>query len=248
MAQAGGENLPRIYYFGSVATTMETAWQLAAEGKLDIWDSVSAREQSEGRGQLRRRWDSPEGNLYASIRLPVNEPFDSTAASVALGAMCAAALAPLGCAPWLKWPNDLVLPIKGRMAKFAGILLEERQGMLIGGIGININGAPEKLRPGAALPAASLRGACGGQWPTPRELWRSLVKNMLEVYKDAAFFAEHWHDMAGALLLWRGDQVEIADGSEMARGIFRGIGANGCALLETAAGVQEICSGSMRPA
>lgn len=237
-----------VHYFDTVPTTMETASSLAADGRLGIWDSVLAREQTEGRGQLRRHWESPVGNLYASIRIPQGAPFDSSAAAVAVGVLCARGMAELGCEPRLKWPNDLALPVGSHMAKVGGILLEEYQGRLIAGIGINIIANPESLRPGAALGATSLQAACGGEWPAPRELWPNLVKNMLKVYKDAVFFAEHWRSMAEKLLLWRGASVEVVDDGEILKGVFRGLGSDGCALLAAAEGMIRVYGGSMRPA
>lgn len=47
--------------------------------------SVLALSQRSGRGQLGRNWVSPEGNVYAALRLPQSHPFTGTAAAPAVG-------------------------------------------------------------------------------------------------------------------------------------------------------------------
>ena len=109
---------------------------LARRGLLAPWQSVLVSSQRQGRGQLRRNWVSPAGNIYAALRLPMQEPFASSAASTVTGAMLAAALGKLGFEVRLKWPNDLAVLDGDTPAKVAGILLEERAGVLLAGIGI----------------------------------------------------------------------------------------------------------------
>ena len=113
---------------------------LARRGLLAPWQSVLVSSQRQGRGQLRRNWVSPAGNIYAALRLPMQEPFASSAASTVTGAMLAAALGKLGFEVRLKWPNDLAVLDGDTPAKVAGILLEERAGVLLAGIGINVAG------------------------------------------------------------------------------------------------------------
>ncbi|MBD5539525.1 MAG: biotin--acetyl-CoA-carboxylase ligase, partial [Desulfovibrio sp.] len=72
--------------------------------------------------------------------------------------LAAEALGALGWPVAIKWPNDLVLETHTGPRKVAGILLEERGGTLLAGIGVNVASHPpaETLRAGAALEAASL--------------------------------------------------------------------------------------------
>lgn len=107
---------------------------LAGRGWLEPWDSVLAVSQTAGRGQLRRQWVSPPGNVYAALRLPLTPPFDGTAAAPVMGMLLAQGLRQGGWPIWLKWPNDLVLcGADGIPRKLAGILLEERGGVLLAG-------------------------------------------------------------------------------------------------------------------
>ncbi len=89
---------------------------------------IAADAQTAGRGRLGRTWHSPAGdNLYLSILLrPTRPPSEIPPLTLLAGAAVARALAALGLAPRLKWPNDveLVDDEAGRRRKVAGILTE----------------------------------------------------------------------------------------------------------------------------
>lgn len=111
-----------------LASTPST--QDAARG-LPLGSVVVADQQTAGRGRLGRRWDAPPGSaLLASFVLP-SRPLASLAAGVAAAVAC-------GESVRLKWPNDLL--IDGR--KLAGILVEQRGGRCVVGIGVNLTWAP----------------------------------------------------------------------------------------------------------
>ena len=243
--------LPKIHYFGTVSSTFDEAWRLYAEGRLGQWDSVIARSQTAGRGQLRRGWISPPGNLYWTVRLPCVEPFDSPGAAVALGALIANALCDLGCEALLKWPNDIVARTEKGIAKIAGILLEEKDGCVLAGIGINIAAAPEaaELKAEGAMPATTL-AACapGASLPPPSEIGRQILRHIRSACKDGGVFASLWRDLAAARLLWTGQEVIVREGEKELRGVFLGLGKDGCALIEQDGATHEIYGGTMRAA
>lgn len=244
------ERLPRIHCFGSVTSSLDVAFELVRDGRLDIWDSVLVRNQTEGRGQMRRHWVSSPGNLFASLRLSLAAPFNSTAAPIVVGALCANALLPLNEGIMVKWPNDLILKKGKSMGKIGGILLEERDGALIAGIGINLVSAPDKkeLGPDAQMPADSLASVCDPDGlPSVGALWRSLVKHIYSVYKSGPLSPEIWQSFLENRLLWRGLEVEIRDGAEQTRGIFLGLDDAGGAMLETATGLDVKLGGFMSP-
>ncbi|MDE5878744.1 MAG: biotin--acetyl-CoA-carboxylase ligase, partial [Desulfovibrio sp.] len=195
---------PVVHPFAEVPSALDTAFELAAAGRLCVWDSVLAASQTAGRGQLRRHWSSPPGNIYAALRLPVSPPFDGGAAAAAVGLLAAEALGALSWRVRIKWPNDLVLTAGGAPRKVAGILLEERGGVLLAGIGVNVVSHPpaEALRPEAALPAGALNENGGVAVPPAPELWTRLVSRMVSAYTDARIFALSWQGRAEALLLW----------------------------------------------
>lgn len=244
---ASGSPLPKIHHVGETTSTLDTAFELAKKGRMTEWDSVLASSQTEGRGQMRKAWQSPPGNLYAAICMPKKPPFDSTASAVALGAFIANALSSFGCRVHLKWPNDLVLAKGDKHAKLGGILLEERDGMLMAGVGINMYSAPENLEPDA-LPAGSLLDACPDDLPGSVELWQALVKHVHSVYKSGAFFSLIWKNLAEDMLLWRGQHVSLHDGDEVMEGVFVGLGDDGAAIIDCRGRHDHRLSGSMRRA
>lgn len=245
---AGSTLLPRIHHVGEVSSTLDYARQLAQAGQFSEWDSVLAASQTAGRGQMRRVWVSPPGNLYAAIRLPRMAPFDTPPAAIAMGALLAVALSDFGCKIRLKWPNDLVLVRKNFMGKLGGILLEENQSIILAGIGLNLLCAPECNGPGSNLPAASLMDACADVLPAPATLWQAIVKHIYSLYRNAIFFSHIWKELAGELLLWREELVEIVDGSEKTSGIFLGISDDGCAMLDVNGSICALAGGTMRAA
>ncbi len=130
---------------------------------------IAADSQTAGRGRLGRSWHSPPGtNLYLSILLrPGRPPADIPPLTLLVGGALARALAGLGFAPRLKWPNDVQLldDADGRPRKLAGILTEmssagDRALHVVVGVGLNVNGVD--FPPEIAEIATSLRRARGG--------------------------------------------------------------------------------------
>ena len=167
-----------LYLAGHATSSLDVAQALAHRNLLPEWGAVLVLAQSAGRGQLRRAWASPPGNIYAALRLPTAWPLNTEAAATAVGGLFASALTQLGYAVSLKWPNDIlqvqneefstssdgasVRPCSATAwVKAGGILLEERGGVLLAGVGLNISSAPpaSALREGFALPAGVLRHA-----------------------------------------------------------------------------------------
>lgn len=157
---AAGAGWPQGYgraVFDSLPSTNAAA--LAADGP--IW--IMAHVQTAGRGRRARSWDSPRGNLYASLCLhPLDAPAQmalrSFAAALALrDALIAAGVA--GDTITLKWPNDVL--IAGR--KVAGILLESSPRgalpCLAIGFGVNLVAFPDlgAVEAGATMPTSVLR-------------------------------------------------------------------------------------------
>ncbi|WP_353116610.1 biotin--[acetyl-CoA-carboxylase] ligase [Nitratidesulfovibrio sp.] len=170
---------PPVIVCGPCTSSLDVAHALAAAGALPEWGTVLAVSQRAGRGQLRRPWESPPGNIYAALRLPAAGVFATETASIALGCLFAEAFNALGVPVRLKWPNDLLLGD----AKVGGMLLEEKRGVVLAGIGINVVSAPppQALRQGWAVPAASLAGCDISA--TPLTLWRHLVEDSRFCYE-----------------------------------------------------------------
>ncbi|MDR3153047.1 MAG: biotin--[acetyl-CoA-carboxylase] ligase [Deltaproteobacteria bacterium] len=170
-----------FYREGKVTSVLDRSWELFREGAFPELSSLFADCQSAGRGRFGRAWASPPGGVYASLRLPLAPPFAGSAAGLALAVLvCLALEEETGLRPQIKWPNDILLD--GR--KTGGILLENRQGALMAGIGLNVGappGLPEgrvpEAPPPGALPPSVLAGRDG-----PSGLWIDLLKNVILSY------------------------------------------------------------------
>lgn len=114
-----------------------------------------AEEQTAGRGRLGRTWQAPHGtSILASVLLrPTLEAARLPELAVlAAHAVADAIAAVTGLEPDVKHPNDVL--VDGR--KVAGLLGEARDGIVVLGMGVNVNVAREALPAETRLPATSL--------------------------------------------------------------------------------------------
>lgn len=179
-------HLPRaVRCHAQVGSTMDVARELLptlADSDLPLL--VQADEQTSGRGRLGRTWVAPPGSaLLCSLALRPAWLAPERAASLvwmAGVALCDAVREQTGLAAGLKWPNDLLVPTPGGMAKAAGILLEASGdgaalSHVIIGIGVNVSAAPPPAL--TRYPASSLAAAAGR--PVGRlGLLRSLLRHL----------------------------------------------------------------------
>ena len=126
-----------IHRLETAASTMTHAAQLA-QAACPSGTVVVAEEQTAGQGRHGHSWHSERGaGLYLSVVLrhkicPDTLPIVTLALGLAAAeaiSMCAGVLCDL------RWPNDVL--INGR--KCAGILVQLHDGVLIAGIGVNVN-------------------------------------------------------------------------------------------------------------
>lgn len=241
-ADASWPGPERLTVLAACSSTLDVAWQLVWRGALAPWDSVLCGRQWAGRGQMRRSWVSPAGNLYASVRLPELPSAWAPLVSLLVGYGVLYGLGQEGVR--LKWPNDLVL--EGR--KIGGILLEERDGVLVAGIGINLVSAPpmEALRSQAAVPA----GVLPGPYPSVLALWGQLVHGLRLCYEasPASMSPAAWCSSLSSCLAWCGQWVQVEDHRSSIYGVLRGVAEDGALCLMVPGGeVARITSGSLRP-
>ncbi len=252
-----------ISLMGHTESVLDDAWNLYAQGHLPVWGTVLAKSQKAGRGQTRRYWHSPEGNLYMAIRLPAEGLFATTAAAPVFSTLVLLALQNLGYSLQLKWPNDLVLSLMHY--KVGGILLEEKQGCLVAGMGINVQQAPGEhflrenhaLKAGILPPIQGLKDSISIQNSNilPHELTAAealclhLVSQIYFWYKEKLLTdtsERSWTSIAETFLLWKGQEVELTDGQESLQGILHGLGSQGEIILNIRGHLQQCISGSLR--
>ena len=164
-------------YEAVVESTQRLVADDAPEGAL-----VVADEQTQGRGRLGRRWEAPPGtSLLFSLALRPRVPGDRLPelSLVAGGAVAEAVADATGLDVEVKFPNDLL--VGGR--KVAGILAEAREGLVVLGIGVNVNQRADELPGETRLPATSLRLA-GGRELDRAELLVAILARLERAYDD----------------------------------------------------------------
>jgi BirA family transcriptional regulator, biotin operon repressor / biotin---[acetyl-CoA-carboxylase] ligase len=205
---------------------------------------LAAEEQTAGRGQRGRRWESAAGrDLAFSLACTLARPPRELAAlSLVAGVAAAKALRGLGVgAASLKWPNDLVVGA----AKLGGILVETRAAAAgtraVIGIGINCFRRAE-LERRLRRPVAALDQFIR---PSRNSIVRAVASSLLagiERFEAEGFEAvrAEWQAMdvhAGQRL-----RVRLADGRSIS-GIGGGVARDGALRLLTRGGETSVHSG-----
>ncbi len=116
---------------------------------------AAADHQTAGRGRLGRTWTAPPGTaITASILLrpPAGAPIQQLSLVGGL-AVAETVEAALDLSAQIKWPNDVMVDRR----KIAGVLAEAREGVLVLGIGLNVNQTRDQLPPDTRIEAGSLR-------------------------------------------------------------------------------------------
>ena len=235
-----------LRHFDVIDSTNEEARRLAAAGEPGpVW--IAADRQTAGRGRRGRAWESPTGNLAATLFLRPGKPANECA-QLSFVAALAVSDAVARYAPRaevkLKWPNDVLAD--GR--KIAGILLEsasaggERPGWLAVGIGVNLAQFP----PGTEFPATSL-AALDAATPGPREALGALAAAFAKWYETwvAQGFSpirDSWLARAAGL----GTRIRARLQNEETSGVFEGIDRTGALILrETQGRTRLIAAGEV---
>lgn len=230
----------RLIGFDTIGSTSSEAARAGKAGDIgDVW--FAALQQTEGRGRRGRPWDTPHGNLAASLLIvpDMDHALAATmgfvagvALSRALAETLSVGLAKIGldradagnACITLKWPNDVLAD----GAKLAGILLEAQNlpdGRLaiVVGFGANVVSAPTGLpypatslrELGSEVSAETMLAALTDSWVDCMEIWRGGL------------------GVTDILALWRGTaagmgaEVAVNRDGDIIRGIFETIDDTG---------------------
>ena len=239
-------NLPdgyRLAFYDTISTTNAEALRLAQSGEPSaLW--IQADSQNGGKGRTGRNWQSPSGNLYASLLVRPDVPI-ARALQLSLLAGIAAHDAIMGLAAGagkapdlrLKWPNDILLG----GAKIGGILLEsaaqpgEPHPAIVIGTGINLTLAPKDLdRPVTSLAANGVkvtpaRAMSALAWATAE--WLSLWDGGKAFDRIRAAWMERAQPVGGA--------ISVHVGEDHLSGRFLGIDELGALRMSLASGEER---------
>jgi BirA family biotin operon repressor/biotin-[acetyl-CoA-carboxylase] ligase len=240
-----------FHYFAELDSTNTYARQLAENGARE-GEIVIAEAQTQGRGRLGRRWQSPPfANLYFSVilrpqLLPAYAPQITLTAAVALAETVASFIAQPAV---IKWPNDILVDGK----KLAGILTEAscdaaRVHYVIVGIGVNLNyrvaAMPEEIR-AHATSIAELTGKSVQRESFLRRLIQGLDRCYGELEESGfALLAPRWEAYFGL----RGKQVRVELLDQIVTGRAIGIDQDGALLIEDGQGARHrVLAGDVIP-
>jgi BirA family biotin operon repressor/biotin-[acetyl-CoA-carboxylase] ligase len=223
-----------LRYYPRLASTMETARQVAQQGAAE-GTVVIAGEQTAGRGRLKRAWLSPGGNITLSIVL---YPEISTLPYLVMIASLAATYAiesATGLQPQIKWPNDVLI----RRKKAAGILIENevrgsQAARAVVGIGINV-----------ALQAAGFQEIAATATSLESELGKKISREDVIIALLTEF--ERWYrklpERDAIFQAWRGrlatlgQKVTATWGEETIRGVAESVDESGALWIRRTDGV-----------
>ncbi|MDX2142450.1 MAG: biotin--[acetyl-CoA-carboxylase] ligase [Rhodospirillaceae bacterium] len=211
---------------------------------------VTAKSQTAGRGRAGRQWQSPPGNLYASILLGAPD-VPATAPQLSFVVALAVIDAIQACAPDIasddslkcKWPNDVVF----RGAKVAGILLETVSGadaeqrFVVVGVGVNVvpTPVPEALYPVTSLSEQGIR-------VTAPKLLEALLAHLaarVARWRRDGFttIREAWLTHAAGL----GEEITVVLPSETVQGRLLDLDVDGALVVEVAGQRRRILAGDV---
>ncbi|HEY2034141.1 MAG TPA: biotin--[acetyl-CoA-carboxylase] ligase [Rhizomicrobium sp.] len=232
--------------FTEIDSTNEEARRLAATGERGpVW--LRADRQTAGRGRRGRAWESPTGNLAATLLIAPGRPA-SECAQLSFVTAIAAADTVSGFAPSseikVKWPNDVLANGK----KLAGILLESASGsdgaltFLAIGLGMNLAHFP----PDTEFPATSL-AALGVSVPSASTALAQLAAHFAkwyDIWMTSGFppIQDAWLARAAGL----GTRIRARLTQEETSGVFEGIDGTGALILrESKDRVRTIAAGEV---
>jgi BirA family biotin operon repressor/biotin-[acetyl-CoA-carboxylase] ligase len=238
----------KIIRYETVTSTNQVLKELMEEG-LGNGTLVTAKVQTAGRGRLDRTWESPEGGLWMSILLELDDSFDinriGLISLIAGSSVTTAILMEFGVDAGVKWPNDVL--ISGR--KVCGILAEmhifQDKRFVILGIGINAN---NKMTNAYDFSDSST-SICEefGKKVEMSVLENTILEELdfrMELLKNAVFdkILEDWRELSVTL----GRRVNVVTPSGEIRGLAKDIDIDGSLLIDMDGRIEKVLVGDCR--
>jgi BirA family biotin operon repressor/biotin-[acetyl-CoA-carboxylase] ligase len=228
----------KIYYFDSVASTMDIAVELGLKGSPE-GALILAETQSKGRGRLGRIWSSPKyKGIYLSLILkPQIMPNQASILTLlAAVGICEAIKEIIGLDTQIKWPNDILIHNK----KLAGILTELNAEMdevrfIVIGIGLNVNNDAKSLITSATSLKEQSKENINRVELLQQMLRQIEVNYLLFREKGSAPIIEKWRDYNITL----GRRVKVFAHKEHIEGEAVDIDIDGGLLIRRDSGVAE---------
>lgn len=235
-----------IYYYDSISSTNDRAYELAEEGEPE-GTLVISETQTSGKGRIGRKWISPKGDgIYMSLILRPDVETDEIPTITLITALAVIKAISKTCdiKAGIKWPNDVYVAGK----KICGILTEIKAqpdlvDFLILGVGINVNTSSAKLPP----EGTSLKLECDHHIER-----KELVRVFLMEFES--FYGKFSKDGFKSLLkeckelsLVLGKNVKVDEHNRLLKGKAVDIDEKGALIIESDNGtLQRIFSGDVK--
>ena len=245
-----GAALPgwKVVYLPRTASTNDEARRMALAGAPD-WTAVLAEEQTAGRGRRGAQWISPHGQngIVSVLHRPGEELSPAkwprlTLAAALAGCDALDAVAGLGAAAEVKWPNDLYL--SGR--KVAGILVESvvaaEGGFVVIGTGFNLNLEPADFPNELRETATSVWIECGGVTLDRAVFLTNFLRALKTRCAQAVLDFENLRTETWRRSWLAGQRVTLSSAGQALEGTVCGLGPEGELLLEDTDGSVQVIS------
>ena len=194
---------------------------------------VSCEHQLKGRGQYERTWDAvSQGLTFSFNALPAKT---ISLSSLEMGVLILSFIKKeFDIDLYLKWPNDI---LNNENQKCGGILIHNSGEQLIVGIGLNLNPFQEtyhfKTKPGSIFKTY--------QQFDNKELTAKVHQYILAHRLNDQEIKNSWNAACAHL----NSEVSIIENDKKTKGIFKGIGQYGEALVQTNDELRSIYTGSL---
>lgn len=208
-----------VFEYTEVASTQDVAKERVRDGSAAPF-VVCADHQTAGKGRAGRSWSSMQGNVMATLVLPLSFDMRYAANFSFLTAVALSETVYTFCKEPLpkiehKWPNDVWVNDQ----KLAGILLEVYKDHLLIGTGVNVTSSPDG--------AVALNDFSAWE-VAPRQFLQSFLKQLdfdrdLMLKEGFEPIRQKWLDRARGI----GAEITIRTLRETFHGVFDGIEHDG---------------------
>lgn len=199
--------------------------QLTTTGNSDL--TISCEHQTNGRGRGINLWQDSPGTLCFSMAIQPHKLTTFTA--LELSCLVADFFALKGQEIKLKWPNDLIKSNK----KCGGILIQQYENHFLAGIGLNLYQSQD-----------AYSGVYEAPFELEKKIWSQELSNFIRShrYSSTEELIRKWNLHCDHM----NQMVKVTEGENETRGVFKGLGHHGEALLDTPEGIQHLFNGSLR--
>jgi BirA family transcriptional regulator, biotin operon repressor / biotin---[acetyl-CoA-carboxylase] ligase len=213
-----------------VGSTNEVAADLARAGET-AGMVVVADHQTRGKGRLGRDWkDEPGRSLLFSALVEDRFP-RPTLVPLAAGLAVAEAVGATGAQTSLKWPNDILVDER----KCAGILVEQVDGRIVIGIGVNVDWRDVETRAEDWGSVAEAVGRDVDRWRLLQTVLVALDRLLGMAESDPPDLLVRYRDACDTL----GREVTIETHEGVLAGVAEDVDEDGALVLRT--GDRSVC-------